>query len=303
MNGVMTSHVGCRYQPTLWVALWACAHPCKLTLLAYSFGAKVSFSPNVATLTLGSRPRQGVTRLQAKRETWESLHMLLGVQRVWRNEPSHSEVNSHVGSWSPEWTLKSSERDCRGQNSLPQTILCVIKNLLKCKCLKWARIAHLDIWNTSYGQKKGRKSNWQFDSRPLKIRNQPNFLACRQRVTYRWKALNKGYNFSLDLITVGGLHKKLCAFKVAGVPVVAISRLPLGSPETKNHLDVVPIERRKVYYKGEGGGFPQVWAVVNLVCLSCPWFILAPKVLQLRTNHFVLVLCRSVWVNKLVTSS
>jgi hypothetical protein len=30
---------------------------------------------------------------------------------------------------------------------------------LKCRCLKWARIAHLDIWNTSYGQKKARESN------------------------------------------------------------------------------------------------------------------------------------------------
>jgi hypothetical protein len=36
----------------------------------------------VATLALGSRPRQGVARLRAKRETRESLHMLLGVQRV-----------------------------------------------------------------------------------------------------------------------------------------------------------------------------------------------------------------------------
>jgi hypothetical protein len=63
------------------------------------------------------------------------------------------------------------------------------------------------------------------------------------------------------------------------------------------------VERRRVYYKGEGGGFPQVRAMVSLVCLSCPWLVLAPKVLQLCTNHFVLVLCRSVWVNKLVTSS
>jgi hypothetical protein len=26
----------------------------------------------------------------------------------------------------------------------------------------------------------------------------------------------------------------------------------------KSHLDVGPMERCKVYYKGEGGGFPQV---------------------------------------------
>jgi hypothetical protein len=44
----------------------------------------------------------------------------------------------------------------------------------------------------------------------------------------------------------------------------------LGVPGQKVHLDVGPVDKRKVYYKGEGGGFPQVWAVVNLVCLCCP---------------------------------
>jgi hypothetical protein len=64
----------------------------------------------------------------------------------------------------------------------------------------------------------------------------------------------------------------------------------------KSHLDVGLVERHKIYYKGEGGGFPQVWAVVSLVSSSCPWFVLAPKMLQLCTNHLVLILCRSVWV-------
>ncbi len=59
--------------------------------------------------------------------------------------------------------------------------------------------------------------------------------------------------------------------KVAGIPTLVISGLPLVSPETKNHLDVGLVERCNIYYKGEGGGFPQVRAVVNLVCLSCPW--------------------------------
>jgi len=66
----------------------------------------------------------------------------------------------------------------------------------------------------------------------------------------------------------------------------------------KNHLDVGPMERCKVYCKGEGGGFPQVRAVVSLVCPCCSWLILAPKVLQLCTNHLVWVMCRSVWVSE-----
>jgi hypothetical protein len=101
-----------------------------------------------------------------------------------------------------------------------------------------------------------------------------------------------------DLIAIRGLHRKLCALKVARVPAVGISGLPSGSPRTRSHLDVALVESCRIYYKGEGGGFPQVWAVVSLVCPNCPWLVLAPKVLQLCTNHFVLGLCRSVWVSE-----
>jgi hypothetical protein len=132
----------------------------------------------------------------------------------------------------------------------------------------------------------------------LKVGNRPNSRVCRQRATYHWKNLNEGYNFAWDLIAIEGLHRKLYSLKVTGVPIVGISRLPLGSLGTKSHLDVAPMERRRVYYKGEGGGFPQVQAVVNLVCRSCPWFVLTPKVLQLSTNHFVLVLCKSMWMGE-----
>ncbi len=119
---------------------------------------------------------------------------------------------------------------------------------------------------------------------------------CRQCAIYHCKALDKGYNFSLDLIAIGGLHTKLCAPKVAGDPAMGISGLPPRSPETKSHLDVAPVERCIVYYKREGGGFSQVRAVFNLVCPSCPWFVLTPRVPQLCINHLALVLCKSVWI-------
>jgi hypothetical protein len=105
---------------------------------------------------------------------------------------------------------------------------------------------------------KGRESNWQFDSRPLKVRNRPNVLACRWHATYHWKAIDEEYNFALGLISIKGLHTKLWGPKVARIPTLGISELPFGNPETKCHLDVGLMERHKVYYKGEGGGFPQV---------------------------------------------
>jgi hypothetical protein len=72
---------------------------------------------------------------------------------------------------------------------------------------------------------------------------------------------------------------KLCASKVTRVLIVGISGLPFGSHGTKSHLDVALVERHRVYYKGEGGGFPQVRAMVSLVCPSCSCLILTPKVL------------------------
>jgi hypothetical protein len=62
---------------------------------------------------------------------------------------------------------------------------------------------------------------------------------------------------------------------------------PFGSFETKYHSDASPVGRHKVYYKREGGGFPQVQAVVSLVNWNCMWLILAPKVFQLCTNQLV----------------
>ncbi len=129
----------------------------------------------VVTLTLGLRPRQGFARLQANREARESHLMFPGVQK------SVKEWTLTLPFWELEsqWTPKSSEGDCRGQNPLDWKIIYIIEKLLKLRCQKWVCMTHLDIWNTSYGQKKGRESNWQFNFRALKVENRPDFLVCR----------------------------------------------------------------------------------------------------------------------------
>jgi hypothetical protein len=58
--------------------------------------------------------------------------------------------------------------------------------------------------------------------------------------------------------------------KIVRVPILGISGLPLGNLRTKWHLDVGLVARHTVYYKGEGGGFPQVRAVVSLMSPSLP---------------------------------
>jgi hypothetical protein len=128
----------------------------------------------------------------------------------------------------------------------------------------------LDICNTSYGKKKGRESNCQFDSWPLKVGNQPDPGACRWSATHRWKDLDKSYKFALDLIPIRGLGKELWRRKVVRVQTRTVSRLLLRNPGTKSHLDASAMERRREYYVGEGGGFPWVRVVVSLVSPELP---------------------------------
>jgi len=135
-------------------------------------------------------------------------------------------------------------------------------------------MGHLHIWSTSYGKKKGWESNWQFDSRPLKVRNWPDLGVFRWSATHHWKALEENYKFVLDLISIGGLSKELWPRKVPGVQIGTVSGLLLESLGTKNHSDVGAAERHRVYYMGEGGDFLQVWAVMSLVSprlpVACP---------------------------------
>ncbi len=114
-------------------------------------------------------------------------------------------------------TLENSEHNCKGQISSNMNVLSVIRKVLKCKCPKWPRMSHLDICGPSYGQKKGRESNWQFDFRPLKVRNWPFPNVGWQSATWRWKALEESYNFGLNLVPIRGRDKKLCSSKVLGL--------------------------------------------------------------------------------------
>jgi len=162
-------------------------------------------------------------------------------------------------------TLENLELDFRGQNILHWGVHYTIGKFLKWKCPKWPHMSHLDICNLSYEQKKGRESNWQFDSRPLKVGNRPDINVCRRSATWRWKDFEESYKIFLDLIPIRGLSKKLWMPKVLGVQPRIVPRLLLGSLGKKCHSDVAPVGSCRKYYMGEGGGFPRVRAVVSQV--------------------------------------
>jgi hypothetical protein len=140
--------------------------------------------------------------------------------------------------------------------------------------------------------KKFQKSNWQFDSWPLKVGNRPDFLACRWCATYCWKALDEDYKFSLDLISIRGSHTKLCSPKVTGVPTLGIMRLwefwdkmPFGcGPHGEGTKYTI---RGKVMASPKSGLWWVLWVRV------CPWLVLTPKVFQLCTNQLVVWFCAS----------
>jgi hypothetical protein len=127
-------------------------------------------------------------------------------------------------------TLEFLEFDKKVQNTSHWDVLGVIGKVLKRRCPKRPRIGHLDICIPSYGQKKGRESNWQFDSRPLKVGNRPLPDIRFESATRRWKALEESYNFDLDLVAIELCSRELWAPKVPGLQPGQFRDSNLGVP-------------------------------------------------------------------------
>jgi hypothetical protein len=129
---------------------------------------------------------------------------------LWPNvgvKPNTPKVGDLESSRTPECL----EFDNKAQNYSHWGVLGVIEKVLKRRYRKWPRIGHLDICSPSYGQKKGR------DSRSLKVGNRP-FLDIRfESATCRWKDLDEGYNFGLDLVAIRLCSRELWAPKVLGL--------------------------------------------------------------------------------------
>jgi hypothetical protein len=179
---------------------------------------------------------------------------------------------SELSFWELEtrWTPKFSESDCRGQNPLNWRVSYIIAKLLKCKCLKWLRMTHLDIWNKSYDQKKSWESNSQsWDFCNFRAHN----FVCRPSIEFDQS-------------------------EVWSKVVALIESSPHLGVSGQNAIWVMvlwPCIEYTIRVKVVASLL--VRAVVSLVSPSCSWFILAPKVFQRCTNQLVVwFLCRSVRV-------
>jgi len=148
-------------------------------------------------------------------------------------------------------------------------------------------MSHLHICSTSYGQKKGRESNWQFDSRPLKVENRPDSGACRWSATHRWKALEESYNFGLDLVPIWVWGEKLCTSKVPGVQTETVSGLHFRSPGKKSHLDASAVESCREYYWGKVVASPESGPWWVKWVQGSPWLVPTPKGCIMSFNQLV----------------
>jgi hypothetical protein len=192
-------------------------------------------------------------------------------------KPNIPKVRDLKSSGTPECLVF----DRKAQNTSHWGVLGVIGKVLKRRYRKWPRISHLDIWSPSYAQKKGRESNWQFDSRPLKVGNRPLPDLQIESAKRRWKDLDEGYNFGSDLVAIRLCNRELWAPKVPGLQSGQF-RDNFGTPTWESRekkpfgCRLSGVAQRILY--GEGGGFLRVRAVVSLVCQSARGLSKHPRV-------------------------
>ncbi len=200
-----------------------------------------------------------------------------------------------VRGWSPTLgkseDLESSgtpeclEFDSKAQNTSHWGVLGVIGKVLKRRYRKWPRIGHLDIYSPNYGQKKGQESNWQFDSRPLKVENRSLPDLRIESAICRRKDLTEGYKFGSDLVAIRLCSRELWAPKVSGLHPGQFSGQfrdsNLGVPTVPGKSDIRAWVLRRVTEYTIGSkvvAYSWVRAVVCLVVQSARGLCQHPRV-------------------------
>jgi hypothetical protein len=152
------------------------------------------------------------------------------------------------------WDLESSGTpECSGLNSKGQntshwSVLSVIEKVLKRKYWKCPRIGNSDICSPSYGQKKGRESNWQFDSTTKSRESIPSWhpiWVCDMALEISQRGLQLWFKPHRDPTLQSGVM----VIQSSGSPAGTISGLHFGSPGNLCHLDAPSVASCREYYK------------------------------------------------------
>jgi len=84
--------------------------------------------------------------------------------KMQRMKFNDSQMHSHFGSYTHEGVANVQSLGWKRKKNTKLGPQDTIKMVLKHKCLKCPHIVHLDLMCMNCDQKKGRKSNFQFDS-------------------------------------------------------------------------------------------------------------------------------------------
>jgi len=242
--------------------------------------------------TLKEHPRW-CHNLLTKFKPFPFLCTLIVATPLWPSvgvKPNTPKVGDLESSGAPECLVL----DNKAQNTSHWGVLGLIEKVLKRRYRKWPCIGHLDIFSPSYGQKKGRESNCQFDSRPLKVWNRPLPDFWIESATWCWKDLDEGYNFGLDLVAIRLCSRELWTLKVPGLQPGQFRDnfgIPTWESREKEPFGCSPRrELQKILYGGRWWLPPSPGHGESCVS-KCPWFVPTSKGVpecELSTLWFVL---------------
>ncbi len=95
---------------------------------------------------------------------------------------------------------------------------------------------------------------------------------------------------------------KIMGLQSCEVPILGISRLSLGSPGTKWHLGVGLVVRHIVYYKREGGDFPNLSHSESCEFMFDHGSFVHQKCFNFALINLLFSLCRFVWIIELLVT-
>jgi hypothetical protein len=247
------------------------------TLIEYKNIEITCHNPSLGLVTK-VRASKGAGQEWSSQVTFHALRRL----RVWesvRIEFPHFETDSWIFK---EWLqgsksigLKSSLYHC--------------KKILKHRCLKCACMTHLDIWNTSYGQKKGQKSNCQIWLLTIKSRQSPRFpcihVAC--------DILLKKFQWGLQLCLRPHLDRRFAQknyglTKSRGFQLLEFQDSHLGVSGENDIWVLAPWLSTKYIISGKVVVSPKFGLGWILWVCVYPWLVLTLKTFKLCINQLVI---------------
>jgi hypothetical protein len=154
-------------------------------------------NPNIG-LTTKAREGKGLKRCEPRMKPESHISWSRECRKMWRDKPPTLPNEFPLWELESQWIFESLEGDCKGQNSLDWKVCYIIG---KYKLWPQKRLGvKLSIWLPI-----------------IKNRELPWFPYIQVMCHYCWKDLKKGYNFALNLTSIGGLHTKLWASKAARI--------------------------------------------------------------------------------------